>query len=221
MVSNVCLNSVVKGEKFVGSLLSRMSPKIGNPAGLKYIPEKNNYISRVLNTKTGMQETITFNELPNEIVPSEVYRITAYNETGKDIGCASYKLLQRKNRPDSLYIKYFGTSNEYKGIGREIIHKLVQLSNQMGMNGKITLQACTGEVPFRYPGFMKKCNVSAAIKYKKMGFIAEDRVIDKRISDEILKGGNGFLSKRDMFNGTKMSLSDEAIQKYLSLNYIC
>ncbi len=54
-----------------------------------------------------------------------------------------------------------------------------------------------------------------------MGFVAEDRVIDKRISDEISKGGNGFLSKRDMFNSTVMSLSDDAIQNYLSLNYIC
>lgn len=225
------------------SLLTAKPIKI-NTCGLKYVPalekdtvqivqSSSNELRTVLNTVTHKPESISFSKLPEEIRNQyDVFDIYAYNSKGEDIGHASFKILKGhinpvtgKGRKDSLYIKYFGTAGGYKGIGSEIIRKLVQLSNKLGMEGRIMLEAQTGSVPldFQYTGFVEKCNISAAIKYKKMGFNATNISNDKYILEEILNGGNGYRKAkcasgeydRDIFGAIPMTLSDEAINKYL------
>lgn len=181
----------------------------------------------ILNTKTGLQEPITFSDLPKEmkIDDRSVYYMSAYNSSKERIGEVSFKLLEE---PSCLYINSLGTSGEYKGIGSEIIRKLVQLSDRLGIGGRIRLDACTGHIPptFRFKGFTDKCKVSAAIKYKKMGFVANRKWIDDAITKEISAGGNGIGTKKtsglnsfeyyyDKFGGTGMYLSEDAIHKFL------
>lgn len=219
------------------SMLATRPIKI-NVAELKYKPLKTDTFNlrsckitstkkagTVLNESTGLQESIIFSDLPKEISRHKVYDITAYNTNGEEIGRAGFKQIERFKKPNSLKINYIGTSKGYKGIGTEIVRKLVKLSNELGMQGRILLEACTGSVPpsYRFSGFSEKCKVSAAIKYKKMGFVAESKFVDKRISNEIADGGSGIrlLSNafgdytKDIFSGELMHLSDNAIKKFL------
>lgn len=216
------------------SLLATRPVKV-NTAGLKLAPplegdvvQINKTIQKragtILNTRTGLQEPITFSDLPKElkIDSCSIYDITAFNSNKESIGKVSFKLLEE---PSCLYISYLGTSSEYKGIGSEIIRKLVQLSDRLGMGGRIRLNACTGQIPldYRFNGFVDKCNTSAAILYKKMGFVANRKSADDRIMKEIASGGSGFRRAtsilgeytKDLFGGTGMHLSDDAINKFL------
>ncbi len=76
---------------------------------------------------------------------------------------------------------------------------------------------------FWFNGFANKCKTSAAIKYYKMGFRAESERNNREILEEITRGGNGIFIdtcalgkfERDMFGATQMSLSEDAIKKYL------
>ena len=209
-----------------GKSLLAMQPVKVNTAGLKLAPQLEGDIVQInktiqkkagtiLNTKTGLQEPITFSDLPKEmkIDDCSIYDITAYNLNKEDIGRASFKLLED---PSCLYISYIGTSSEYKGIGSEIMRKLVQLSDRLGMGGRIRLDACTGHIPsyYRFNGFEDKCKTSAAILYKKMGFVANRKSADDAIMKEIAAGGNG-IGKYDKFGGTGMHLSEDAINKFL------
>lgn len=217
------------------SLLATRPVKI-NTAGLRFAPQLEGDVVQInktiqkragtiLNTKTGLQEPITFSDLPKEIKIDNgfrIYDITAFNSSGESIGRAGFKLLEE---PSCLYISYLGTSAEYKGIGSEIIRKLVQLSDRLGMGGKIRLDACTGHIPpcYRFNGFVDKCKTSAAILYKKMGFVANRNGVNDRIMEEIASRGNGFRRVTsisgeyncDLFGGTGMHLSEDAIKRFL------
>lgn len=211
-----------------------------NSEGLKYRPKlecdivqiskaitKTNPIKRagtILNTKTGLQEPITFSDLPSEIDKLKTYYLDAYNQSAETIGKVSFKMLNLRRKAPCLYIDYLGTAEGYKGVGSEIIRKLVQLSDKLGLEGRISLEASTGNIPshFRFKGFADKCKTSAAIKYKKMGFVA-DKWTEKNLQKEIASGGNGFARAksgfgeydRDLFGGTQMELSEEAIKRFL------
>lgn len=177
----------------------------------------------VLNVKTGKVEHI-------EIEDSWINKcdgLEAFNKEGNVIGRVSYKepdtagLLYPIDKP-SIYLDYIGTDGDYKGIGTELVRKLVQKSKELGYEGRVRLIPCTGSIPrdFRFPGFYEKCTKSsAAIQYKKMGFKAYDKEIDKQLEQELASGGKGFIYKngkiaRDKFT-TPMYLPEESIQKYL------
>lgn len=216
------------------SLLATRPVKV-NVAGLRYaqklegdVVQVNKTISKragtILNIKTRLQEPITFSELPKEMKIDDfsVYNMSAYNSNKERIGEVSFKL---KEKLSCLYIQYFGTSGDYKGIGSEMIRKLVQLSDKLGMGGRIRLEACTGSIPpgFRFNGVADKCKTSAVIKYKKMGFNANSERVNNKIMKEIAAGGNGIetiestYGKRtyDIFGATNMHLSENAIKRYL------
>ena len=213
------------------SLLATRPVKV-NTAGLRLAPKlegdivqiSNHKAGTILNTKTGIHENVTFSDLPSKVDNGKHYILTAYNQNGEAIGNVSFKRLNRRDKQPCLYINYLGTAEGYKGIGSEIVRKLVQLSERLGMGGRIKLEACTGDVPyaFRLKGFANKCKTSAAIKYKKMGFNA-DRWTEKELQKEIACGGNGFrqdessLGKymRDIFGGIEMDLGEDAIKRYL------
>ena len=91
----------------------------------------------ILNTKTGLQENITFSNLPTEIDRLDYYTLSAYNQKKERIGELSFKKLERRNKPSCLYINYFGTADGYKGIGSEMVRQLVQLSKKLGMDGRV------------------------------------------------------------------------------------
>ncbi len=223
------------------SLLATRPVKV-NTAGLRLAPKlegdvvqihkgvtETNSVKKagtILNTKTGKQEPITFSELPTNLEERNIYRMYASNQNGEAIGNVSFKKVNHiTDDLPTLYIEYFGTAAGYKGIGSEMIRKLVQLSDKLGMNGRITLEACTGHVPrgFRFNGFAEKCKTSAAIMYKKMGFKADDEWTDNELLKEIASGGNGLRRPKglfgeqdvDIFSSTIMDLSEDAIKRYL------
>lgn len=216
-----------------GESLLTTKPIEVNTIGLKYAPKLKGDVIQInktipkragtiLNTKTGLQEPITFSDLPKEmkIDNFSCYNMSAYNSSKEHIGEVSFKL---KEEPSCLYIQHFGTSGDYKGIGSEMIRKLVQLSDKLGMSGRIRLEACTGSIPFRFNGFADKCKTSAVIKYKKMGFNANRERINNKIMKEIAAEGNGIRTIKstsgertfDIFGATNMHLSEDAIKRYL------
>jgi hypothetical protein len=218
------------------SLLITKPVKI-NTAGLKYAPKlesdtfsistKVKKAGTVLNTKTNQVEPIIVEEYDPKY--SRCYDgLEALNTNGEPIGRVSYintiddgGLFYPKDKP-SLFIDFIGTKNGYKGIGTELIRKVVNISKELGLGGRVRLNPCTGSVPFefRFADFYNKCQKSsAAIQYKKMGFKAYDEDIDKLLEQELLSGGNGFVMKngeilRDKFTAP-MYLPKEAIEKYL------
>ena len=131
---------------------------------------------------------------------------------------------------ESLYIDFWATNPNYKGIGREMLRNIVKISNNSGFNGRVSLNACTGSVPSEFSricGNRKMQDVACAIKYKKMGFNSRLPELDKRIEQAIQNGetgfemqssalGNGF---RDTLSGP-MDLSPEFIKKYLGFSGI-
>lgn len=177
----------------------------------------------VLNIKTGKVEPLVI----EESWINKCDALDAINTEGKLIGRVSYKepdvagYLCPKDKP-SIYLDYIGTDGDYKGIGTELVRKLVQISKKLGYEGRVRLVPCTGSVPsaFRFSGFYDKCTKSsAAIQYKKMGFKAYDNEIDKLLEQELVSGGKGFIYKngkivRDMFT-YPMYLPEDVIQRYL------
>lgn len=217
------------------SLLATKPVKV-NTAGLRLTPQLEGDVVQInktiqkragtiLNTKTGLQEPIMFSDLPTEMEKTKMYELTAYNQNNDSIGRASFKKLLRRGEAPTLHIEYFGTAGGYKGIGSEIIRKLVQLSKTLGMEGRINLSACTGCIPpyFQFKGVSDKCKTSAVIQYKKMGFNA-DKWTEKALQEEMASGGNGirrattlngFEYEYDIFGAVNMELSEDAIRKYL------
>lgn len=177
----------------------------------------------VLNLKTGKVEHIEIEESWINKCDS----LEAFNKEGNVIGRVSYKepdtagFLYPIDKP-SIYLDYIGTDGDYKGIGTELVRKLVQKSKELGYEGRVRLIPCTGSIPrdFRFPGFYEKCTKSsAAIQYKKMGFKAYDKEIDKQLEQELAAGGKGFIYKngeiaKDKFTNP-MYLPEEMIQRYL------
>lgn len=180
----------------------------------------------VLNIKTGKVEPITIEEA--YINRSDA--LEAINIEGKTIGRMSYKFpeefgyLYPPDKP-SLYLDYIGTHGDYKGIGTELVRKLVQTSKDLGFDGRVRLTPMTGSIPlqFQLPGFYNKCEKSsAAIQYKKMGFKAYNEEIDKLLEQELALGGKGFTFKANgEIAGDKftypMYLPENMIQKYLNI----
>ncbi|MDY6310528.1 MAG: GNAT family N-acetyltransferase [Cyanobacteriota bacterium] len=189
----------------------------------------------ILNTKTHLQEPIVVEEIPELNKNFKSYDVTAYNIEREEIGLARLtpdpnnkmnKFLGIKDK-DSLYIEYLATSPNYKGIGTEMLRKIVQASNRMGYSGRVSLEACTGSVPMeflRICGYGKPQKFSCAIKYKKMGFNSTVPELDAKIEQGIKNGGNGLVIQHFAFGGSgyrdrlsgPMELSQEAIRKYLS-----
>lgn len=215
------------------SLLATRPVKV-NTAGLRLSPQLEGDVVQInktiqkragtiLNTRIGLQEPIMFSDLPTEMEKTKIYELTAYNQNNDAIGRVSFKKLLRRNEAPTLYIQYFGTAGGYKGIGSEMIRKLVQLSKNLGMDGRIKLEASTGSIPsrFRFKGLSDKCNTSAVIQYKKMGFNA-DKWTEEILQEEMASGGNGIRRamtglgyNEDIFGAVEMDLSEDAINKFL------
>lgn len=234
------INLFVKRDgKLCRSLLSLKPSNVTNFKNLKYSSLKVSASPKpvkVLNLKTGTKEVI---EIENTMVPKtgEHVDISAFNANGDRIGLVRlmdapnnnmYRMLGQPEN-ESLYIDFWATSPDYKGVGKEMLKKIVQISNQSGYYGRVSLLACTGSVPSKFMricGYQKAQDVACAIKYKKMGFNANMPEIDAKIQEAIAKGDSGLITqlsglgkgKRDTLT-TSMYLSDEAIRKYLSLAY--
>lgn len=186
----------------------------------------------IFNTKTRLSEPVKIEDYCTTY--SKYYEgLEAIDIEGKAIGRVSFQsteeiggLLYPSDKP-SVYIDYFGTDANYKGIGTELVREVVKTSKKMGHDGRIRLKACTGSVPteFRLSGFYERCTTSAAaLQYKKMGFKAYDAEIDKLLEQELKSGGNGFVMKngkivKDKF-AIPMYLSEEAIEKYLNMEFV-
>lgn len=216
------------------SLLATKPIKV-NTSGLRFAPKleddvvqisNSKKVRTILNIKKGTQEPIVFSKLPDNIDLTggyNIYTLDAFNIDGELIGRLSFKGYENIfDELEALYIKYFGTSNEYKGIGTEMVRQIVSLSNKLGLKGNVRLSACTGSIPqeFQFKGISEKCKTSAAIKYKKMGFAANRLSIDRRINEKISEGDTGIIqdprgASKDIFGSVAMHLSEDAIQRYL------
>jgi len=225
-----------------GKSLFAMKPVKVNTAGLKLAPKLesdtlciaskiNKKAGTILNTKTNQIEPIVI----DDFIPrySRHYDgLEALNTKGDTIGRVSFTPSEEAgglfpmDKP-SLFIDYLGTQSGYKGIGTELVRKVVQISKEAGFGGRVRLQPCTGSVPseFRFPGFYDKCQTSsAALQYKKMGFKAYDQEIDKLLEQELASGGNGLIMKngkvvRDKYTAP-MYLPENVIEKYLNMKFI-
>lgn len=230
---------VKRDDKLCRSLLTLKPPNVTNFKNLKYSSLKVSTLPKsvkVHNLKTGTKEVI---DIENAIVPKtgEYVDISAFNANGDTIGLVRLKdapnneMYRTLGQPEkeSLYIDFWATSPNYKGVGKEMLKKIVQISNQSGYCGRVSLMACTGSVPSKFMricGYQKAQDVACAIKYKKMGFKANMPEIDEKIQESIAKGDSGFVTqvsafgkgKRDTLS-TSMYLSDETIKKYLGLAY--
>lgn len=225
------------GEK---SLLATRPVKV-NVAGLRLAPKLegdtlcitskiNRKAGTILNTKTKQIEPIVIEDFSPRY--SRHYDgLEVLNPKGDTIGRVSFIPSEEvglfpMDKP-SLFIDYLGTKGDYKGIGTELVRKVVQISKEAGFGGRVRLNPCTGSVPseFRFSGFFDKCQTSsAALQYKKMGFKAYDQEIDKLLEQELASGGNGFVMKngkilRDKYT-TPMYLPENAIEKYLNMEFI-
>lgn len=196
----------------------------------------------VLNLKTGKQEVLNFLNFNSDSVEllkkrhGEIF--DAYNENFTDtLGKVQIKLgefagMRLNAAPStyfgekSLYIDFLATKSGYKGIGTEILRKLVKLSEKLGFKGNVDLFASTGSIPSSFAEIcgVSKCQKSAAISYRKMGFSFGDEAKDLKLDEEIARGGNGLkeiitasgkIQQKDLFSGA-MYLEERAIEKYLN-----
>jgi len=239
-LTKVAVNFAERGGKYFTSLLCSKPKVITNLKGLKYVPfeESSNAVRKpgmILNTKTGMQEPIEMDMI--DCIPKDRHiDLSAYNTAGDEIGIVRLKddptneyteFIGIKGQ-DCLYIDFWATSPNYKGIGREMLKKIVQISKRSGYGGRVSLSASTGSIPMKFgricgPG---KSDVSCAIKYKKMGFNAVTPEMDLKINETIAKGESGLVIDPDNPQhfkeglACKMELSPEAIKKYLNLECI-
>ena len=128
----------------------------------------------------------------------------------------------------SLSIECFVTSPKYRGLGRAMLNKIVPISNDRGYNGRVTLSACTGSIPSKYTaicGDEKMQDVSCAIKYKKLGFMAIRQDMKDKIEQAIANNETGLQYREELGSYVDtlsciMELTDEARRKYLGLDTI-
>lgn len=235
------VNQILKGTANLADDLARYLKACGkssvlqtkpvNPSqlkGLSFTPKAigdsiivNKKAGTILNTQTGLQEPIIFNNLLNKATfkPNAKNYIIAYNQWGEIIGKAQFKCVKScLDEIPELHIQYFGTCNKYKGIGSEIVRKLAQLSQELGYGGRVSLEAVTGSVPFdfRLIGYAEKSKMSAALKYYKMGFSSCSKEINEQIKNVIATDGNGFSNNKDLFSGLDMYLTRESINRFLN-----
>ena len=129
----------------------------------------------ITNVKTGLKEPLVMDINCKVPKNGKHVDVEAYDLDGNVIGLVRLKAdpnAQVRNI-ESLYIDFWATNPNYKGIGREMLRNIVKISNNSGFNGRVSLNACTGSVPSEFSkicGYSKKQDVSCAIKYKKMGF---------------------------------------------------
>ena len=187
----------------------------------------------ILNTKSGIQEPISI-RIPTGLTKESEFLIEACNIDGTRIGLVKLKphpnnAIYDDINKHSLYIDFFSTAPGYKGIGTEMLKKIVKLSNQFGYKGRVSLQACTGSLPDEYRVISrdKILDGSCALKYAKMGFKSTRPEINAKIEETIRNGGDGILHKKGSIYGEKygedllsgpMYLPDESIKKYLRFN---
>lgn len=194
----------------------------------------NNNVPTALNTKTGKAEQIIIDDITSIPTDGRHIDISAYNSLGNEIGLVrlkadptnEFKRFMGETGQDCLLIDYWATSPEYKGVGKEMLKKIVHISKESGYEGRVSLQACTGSIPQKFMnicGYGKVQDVSCAIKYKKMGFNAINPDFDAKICQAIFNGESGLVVQQNGFgNGLrdaltcKMELSFDAIKKYLS-----
>ena len=237
----IVLNFVVKNNKgnLVQSCLRYTKPtKVPiNVRGLKYRPPEQNFPT-ILNIKTGKQEQILMDEIDSIPKDGRYFDLSAYNSLGEEIGLVRLKDAPNNNLwrmlgeegKDSLYIDFWATSPNYKGVGSKMLEEIVRLSNRSGYGGRVSLSACTGSIP---SSFMAVCggkkiqDMSCAIKYHKMGFRSTSPELETKIQNTILNGGIGLnfeksglgCGYRDLLTGP-MELTPETIKRYLHYNSI-
>lgn len=222
--------------------LPATSPIKANATGLKLAPALESDVVQiskkatqkragtVLNTKTNQTEPVVIEEYTPQY-SHHSNGLEVLNSNGDTIGKVAFTPSEEAgflfpiDKP-SMFINYLGTQNGYKGIGTELVRKVVQISKESGFEGRVRLNPCTGSVPseFRLLGFYDKCQTSsAALQYKKMGFKAYDPEIDKLLEQELAAGSNGFVMKngkilRDKYTAP-MYLPENAIEKYLNMEF--
>jgi len=171
-----------------------------------------------LNVRTGIQEKIYIDEfseyelLRDNAEPVEKY---AKDVAGKIIG----KMRIGHSKDGALEIHDIATSDEYKGIGREMIRKVVEQSKRIWLNGRVQLTAWTGYLPEDYLAIAgkKATDTAAAIKYHKMGFVANDPKLEQEILDTIQSGGTGLRANGTIDNLVgHMHLSEQGIKQFLA-----
>jgi len=118
---------------------------------------------------------------------------------------------------NSLCINFLATSPDYKGVGRELVRKVVQLSQKLGFNGQVDLHCDTGRVPSHFMSVcgIDKCRVSSALKYRKMGFASVIPEQNSLIDATIKNGGTGMRKGNDLLSCT-LHLPDDVIKNYLA-----
>ncbi len=176
-------------------------------------------IGTVFNRITNLQEPIQLvvPKIPKNIKNQEKMLISAYNLENQLIGMARVEPWLDNPLERALYIEFFSTNQHYKGIGTEMLRKIVQLSERLGLKGKVCLQASTGSIPSEFAAVCGgKFDTSCAIKYRKMGFEASIPSTTEKIDKAIKEGFNGFNDRKRDTLSCFMSLTPEAIKRYLS-----
>lgn len=239
-ISKVAFNFIAKngrGEFVKSMLLHSKPPKMPiNIKGLQYKPTSAisaPKFSTVLNVKTGKQEHIIIDKIDKIMKDGSHHDLAAYNSLGEQIGLVRLqdapnnqilRMLNEKGK-DSLFIDFWATSPNYKGVGTSMLEEIVNISNRSGYGGRVSLSACTGSIPNKFMsicGYGKAQDVSCAIKYHKMGFRSTTPEIETKIQNAILNSESGFEFKknglgdgyRDMLS-CHMELCPETINKYL------
>ena len=234
LLFGLAIFSVSKNIKNILRIKSPNSTGLTGLSGSAFKTGKKLNLNTITNVATGKQECLIMDSAIKIPADGMHFDISAYNKAGERIGMVRLKAdPQNEFRhfigeldKDSLYIDFFATSPKYKGVGKEMLRRIVHISKNNGYGGRVTLQACTGSIPSEFKtvcGSEKIQDVSCAIKYKKMGFNATNPEIDEKINMAILNGESGFVSssnsirrnrKRDTLTAF-MELSLEAIKKYL------
>jgi len=170
-----------------------------------------------LNVRTGVQEGIYIDEFTKTELFSEGSEPVikyAKDATGKIIG----KMEVGHSEKGALVINDIATSDEYKGVGKELIRKVVEQSKRIFLGGNVRLTAWTGYLPEDYLEIAGKkvYDKAAAIKYHNMGFKAVEPELERKIVDTIESGGTGLSNDGvvDYLVGDMM-LSDEGIKEFL------
>ena len=187
-------------------------------------------INTIMNNETGELETIRFEKNYNTSndgrhTSGDDFKLEAYNSSGEMIGIVEVEpnIYEMNGTDAPIGLRYMITSDEYTGVGTELVRQAVEYSQKSGHHGRIRIRCSTGEVPandqgFGYFGFNKVKDTSAAIKFTKMGFRAVDESIAKQIDEAIASGDNGLVKGgkfKDRFENTIMELSEEKIAEYL------
>ncbi|MCR5266719.1 MAG: GNAT family N-acetyltransferase [Cyanobacteria bacterium RUI128] len=149
------------------------------------------------------------------------FRLIAVNTDKKIIGTVNVCT----NDNGTIEIRYMGTSPDYTGIGTELLRQAVIYSYETGHNGKVEIPRCSlGEVQQNgmQIAHKKLFNESPAIIFTRMGFVATDENIARRINEAIETGDNGVDSSNkgyhDKFENTRLTLPDEKIAEYLGIS---